>query len=129
LSILIITGQNINGRDYMDIKNINDSIVFSDKTLTKRVLFADKQILSFVLNLKAGQVLPAHRHENSSLVMLVLDGSGEIRINAERQRLEKGTVVLAKGEDDFEIPNVSKDISILVNISPNPSNELYSKEV
>jgi len=113
----------------MDIKNINDSIVFSEKTFTKRILYADRQTLSFVLNLKAGQSLPSHKHENSTLVLNVLDGKGEIRINDEVQQLEKGAFLSAKGEDDFEIPKVAEDMSLLVIISPNPSNEIYSKEL
>lgn len=113
----------------MDIKDVSESTVFSEETITKRVLFADKNILSFVLNLKAGQVLPVHKHENSTLVLVVLSGNGEIRINNETDKLGKGTVVTAKGEDEFEIPKVSEDMSLFVNIAPNPSNAAYSKEV
>ncbi len=112
----------------MELKNIKDSIVFNEETLTKRVLFADRQILSFVLNLKAGQTLPAHKHENSTLVLVVLSGSGKIRINDETGNLAANTFVMAKGEDEFEIPTVTEDMSLLVNIAPNPSNALYSKE-
>lgn len=113
----------------MDIKNINDSVVFSETTFTKRILYADRQVLSFVLNLKAGQTLPSHNHEKSTLVLNVLEGKGEIRINNEVERLEKGVFLSAKGEDEFEIPRVIEDMSLLVTISPNPSNELYAKEL
>ncbi|HYE81907.1 MAG TPA: cupin domain-containing protein [Clostridia bacterium] len=113
----------------MEIKNVNDSIVFNDNTFTKRVLFATDDVLSFVLNMKRGHVLPVHKHENTSLVMIVLSGSGEIQINNEVERLTKGSVVYAKGEDDFSIPSVSEDMTIYVTISPNPTNRLYSKEI
>lgn len=113
----------------MDIKNISDSITFNDQNFTKRILFADKQTLSFALNLKAGQALPTHKHENSTVVINVLSGSGEIKINNEVEKIEKGTVAMAKGEDDFAIPNVTEDMSIFVTISPNPSNVLYAKEI
>lgn len=113
----------------MDIKNVNDSIVFTDKTFTKRVLFAANDVLAFVLNMKRGHVLPVHKHENSSLVMIVLSGSGEIQINDEVEKLTKGSVVYAKGEDDFSIPSVTEDMTLYVTISPNPSNQLYSKEL
>lgn len=113
----------------MEIKNVNDSIVFLDNTFTKRVLFSTKDVLCFVLSMKRGHVLPVHKHENTSLVMIVLGGSGEIQINDEVERLTKGSVVFAKGEDDFSIPSVTEDITIYVTISPNPSNQLYSKEI
>ncbi len=63
-----------------------------------------------------------------SIVFIVLTGSGDIRINKEVQRIEKGSVVMAKGEDDFEIPQVMEDIALFVTISPNPSQEIYSKD-
>lgn len=113
----------------MEIKNISQSIVFHDQTFTKRTLVVNKDILSFVLNLKQGQALPVHKHENSSLVMHVLSGSGEIKINDEVERLTAGSVVSAKGEDDFSIPKVDEDMSVFVVISPNPSNELYSRPI
>ncbi len=120
---------NIEGDDLLDIKDINESIVFHDKTFTKRILTANSHILCFVLNLKPGQALPVHKHENASLVMHVLSGSGEIQINDEVEKLVKGSVVSAKGEDDFSIPTVNEDMSIFIIISPNPSNEAYSKSI
>jgi len=119
----------IEGDDLLDIKDINESIVFHDKTFTKRILVANSHILCFVLNLKSGQALPVHKHENTSLVMHVLSGSGEIQINDEVEKLVKGSVVSAKGEDDFSIPTVNEDMSIFIIISPNPSNEAYSKSI
>lgn len=113
----------------MDLKNIKDSLVFSDNTFTKRILYADNQTLCFVLNLKKGQSLPLHRHESSTLVMYVLKGKGEIKINNETGVLEEGAFVSARGEDDFEIPSVAEDMSALVSISPNPSSSLYSKPI
>ena len=113
----------------MEIKNVNDSIIFNDRTVTKRVLYATKDVLCFILNMKRGHVLPVHRHENTSLVMIVLSGSGQIQINEETEKLTKGSVVYAKGEDEFSIPSVSEDMTIYVTISPNPTNQLYSKEI
>jgi mannose-6-phosphate isomerase-like protein (cupin superfamily) len=117
------------GGNDMEIKNIKDSIVFNDSTFTKRTLFAVDDILCFVLNMKPGQVLPVHTHENSTLVLYVLSGNGEVKINDKTETLEKGTVLYAKGEDEFSIPRVTEDMSLLVNLCPNPSNALYSKSL
>lgn len=119
----------LEGGPNMDIKDIKDSIVLSEETFTKRVLFADDHVLSFVLNFKEGQTLPVHKHEKSTVVFLVLSGSGEVRINNEVKKIEKGSVVMAKGEDDFAIPKVYEDMSLFVTISPNPTNQIYSKEL
>jgi mannose-6-phosphate isomerase-like protein (cupin superfamily) len=111
----------------MDLKNIQDSIVFNDKTLTKRILFATPEVLCFILNLKVGQSLPIHKHENSGLIYHVLSGNCDIKINDEISAISAGAVGFAKGQDDFSIPTVKEDLSLYVTISPNPSNELYSK--
>lgn len=113
----------------MEIKNIKDSIVYSDSTFTKRALFATDDILCFVLNMRPGQVLPMHKHENSSLILHVLSGSGEAKINDETVKLEEGAVLYTKGEDDFSIPTVHSDMSLYVSLSPNPSNAIYSKNL
>lgn len=111
----------------METKDIKSCIVFSDQTITKRILFAMPETLCFVLNLKAGQTLQPHKHENSGLVYHVLAGRAEIKVNDETTSVESGTVGYVKGQDDFAIPNVKEDLSLFVTISPNPSNELYSK--
>jgi quercetin dioxygenase-like cupin family protein len=113
----------------MEAKDIRDSIIFNDSTFTKRTLYATDDVLSFVLNMRPGQVLPIHKHENSTLILHVLSGSGEVRINDEIGKLEAGIVLHAKGEDDFSIPAVMTDMSIFVTLSPNPSNALYSKSL
>ena len=117
------------GGKYMEVKNIKDSIVFNDSTFTKRTLYAVDDILCFVLNMKPGQMLPPHTHENSTLLLHVLSGTGEVKINDEIVTLETGTVLCAKGEDEFSIPKVKEDMSIFVNLCPNPSNALYSKSL
>lgn len=113
----------------MEFKNAGEFMVFNDETVTKRVLYADKNILSFILNVKAGQTIPPHTHEKSTLILLVLQGSGEIRINDEDERIEKDCVIQAGGDDTFAIPVVSEDMSLFVCISPNPSNKIFSQEV
>jgi mannose-6-phosphate isomerase-like protein (cupin superfamily) len=123
------TKENDLGGIYMEVKNIKDSIVFNDSTFTKRTLYATDDILCFILNMKPGQQLPAHTHENSTLILHVLSGSGEVKINDEVVALEIGTVLNAKGEDEFSIPKVTENMSIFVNLCPNPSNALYSKSL
>jgi Mannose-6-phosphate isomerase len=113
----------------VDLKNIQDSMVFNENTLTKRILFATPEVLCFVLNLKVGQTLPVHKHEHSELIYYVLTGSGQVRINDGVSEISFGSVGSAKGQDDFSIPLVKEDLSLYVTVSPNPSNEMYSKSI
>lgn len=113
----------------MEIKNLNDSIAFSQTTLTKRIVFDTPKVLCFVLNLTPGQSIPDHRHENSALTLTVLKGKGQIRVNGKLAALALGTIVYVDGQDEFSIPTVEEDLALLVTLSPNPENRLYSQEI
>lgn len=113
----------------MNFRNTEDSIVFNDNQLTKRIIFDDEEVLGFVLNLKHGQVLPTHQHENSAVTLIVLQGKGEVQVNGEVQRIHKGSAVLAKGKEGFGIPNVEEDLSIFVTVTPKPNNTKFSQEI
>ncbi|MPW26172.1 cupin domain-containing protein [Alkalibaculum sp. M08DMB] len=112
----------------MNLQNINDSVVFNENSFTKKIVYKDDKVLIFVLNFKVDQALPPHKHEESTVSLLVLSGAGEIRINDEVKELVQGMFLTAKGQDDFEIPRVTKDLSVLVTISPIPANDIYAKE-
>ncbi len=111
----------------MNTKTITDFIEFDEKSLTKRIIHSDANILTFVLNFQPGHQLPVHKHETSTLIALVLDGSCDIQINDEVKTIRKGDVVQADGPDDFSIPVVHEPLSLFVNIGPNPTDEIYSK--
>lgn len=111
----------------MAIKYLKDSIIFSEKSFTKRVIYSTEDGLCFVLNFKPGQSLPVHKHENSAIVVTVLAGEGKIKINNDESKLTEGAIILAKGQDEFSIPSVTKDLSVQVTIIPNPTDEMYSK--
>nr|WP_312578505.1 cupin domain-containing protein [Sedimentibacter sp.] len=113
----------------MNFRNVENSIEFSDNQITKRIIFNNEQILSFVLNLKRGQVLPVHKHENSSVVLIVLQGKGELQINDDVQKLQKGSAALANGKDEFGIPSVEENLSLFVSISPRPNDKKFAQEI
>jgi len=85
--------------------------------------------LGFVLNLKHGQTLPAHKHEDSSLTLVVLQGSGEVQVEGEIQKINKGSAVLVKGREELGIPKVDEDLSVFVTLTPKPKNTKFSKEI
>lgn len=113
----------------MKIEKISNKIVFSDKSITKRVLFAEDKVLNFILNLKPGQGLPDHTHENSDLILHILSGEGEATVDKNTDKVSEGDVLYMKGEELFSLRNTGNtDMSCFVIITPNPS-AIYSKEV
>lgn len=113
----------------MNFRNLENSIDFNDNQFTKRIIFDEDDVLSFVLNFRKGQSLPTHKHENSRLVLTVLRGEGEVKINETIQKIQRGSAVLCNGSDEFSIPKVDEDMSVFVTISPKPKNTVFSKEI
>ncbi len=113
----------------MDTKNIKDSIVFNDETITKKIIFDEEKVLAFVLNFKAGQQLPVHKHGTSALVYKVLSGSGEMMVNDSTIKIKEGSIGLVNGEDDFSIPKIEEDMSLYVTLSPRPEDDRYAQGI
>jgi quercetin dioxygenase-like cupin family protein len=113
----------------MDIKNLNDVIVFSQEGLTKNIVFDTPDVLCFVLSLVPGQQIPDHRHEQSDLLLTVLKGKGQARVNGRLVSLALGTILHVEGQEDFAVPVVEEHLSLLATLSPNPENPEYSIEV
>lgn len=113
----------------MDIKNLNDSIVFSQISLTKKIVFNTPQVLCFILSLTPGQTVPEHRHEESALTLTVLKGRGQARVNGKLVAMTLGSILYLDGQDEFGISLAEEDFALLVTVSPNPENSVYSQEV
>lgn len=113
----------------LESKKMSNYVIYDEQNFVKRVLHADDNLLSFFLNFKAGQTLPSHKHEESTLVLSVLSGSGTVRVNGQDSPLNEGVVIKADGQDDFEIPEVTEDLSVFVNIGPNPTDIRYAQDI
>lgn len=109
----------------MEQKLLADFMVFSTEHLTKKIIYQDKDILTFVLNLKPGHKLPRHGHEGGTLTLQIIQGAGMIAINDVKQPMVEGQIFILSGTDLLEVPEVTIDLSLLVNIAPNPTNPIY----
>lgn len=110
----------------MNNQNMKDYILFRDESLTKKIIYDEEKVLAFVLNLKAGQSIPIHKHGTSALIYHVLGGAGELLVNGEVIKLQEGSIGLVAGEDDFSIPKIEEDMSMYVTISPRPEDDRYA---
>jgi quercetin dioxygenase-like cupin family protein len=113
----------------MKIEKLSEKMVYMDNTITKRVLFNENKILNFVLNLRPGQGVPTHNHENSDMIIHVLVGEGDMVVDGNAHKVSDGDVIHCKGIEMFSLTNNGhKDMSCFVILAPNPS-AAYSKEV
>lgn len=109
----------------METKLLSDFTIFNDEHLTKKIIYQDVHLLTFILNLNPGQTLPRHGHDDTTLTLQILAGAGTIAINDEPQPIVKNQLYILAGADILEVPLVSAPLSMLVNITPNPTNPIY----
>lgn len=109
---------------------MSEKMVYSDATFTKRVIFNEEKALNFALNLKTGQEIPPHKHENSDLILYVVTGQGELTVDGKSQEIISGDVVYCEGKEEFSLRNNSNDnLSCFVVLAPRPIPEIYAEEI
>lgn len=104
---------------------LGNYIVFDSEHLTKKIIYSGDQVLVFVLNFIQGQKLPRHGHEGGTLTLLVNEGSGTIAIDEEQSIYKAGDLFILEGDETLELPSITSKTTLLVTISPNPSNPIY----
>ncbi|WP_432666165.1 cupin domain-containing protein [Wukongibacter baidiensis] len=106
----------------MKKERISDRMVYIDSTFTKRLLFSEEKILNFVLNLKPGQEVPPHQHEDSDLILYVVTGGGELTVDGQSEDVTVGDVIYCKGDEVFSLINNTKEnLSCFVVLAPRPT--------
>lgn len=114
----------------MKIEKIAERIIYSDATFTKRVLFSEEKVLNFVLNMKPGQVIPPHQHEDSDLILHVLTGGVELTVDGKVQNITAGDVIYCEGKETFSLKNnTNENMSCFVVLAPRPSLKIYADEI
>ena len=114
----------------MKLEKVSDKMVYMDNTFTKRTLFNEEKVLAFILNLKAGQEIPPHKHEDSDLILHVITGKGELNVDDKITNITVGDVVYCEGKETFSLKNNSnEDTSCFVVLAPRPQVKEYSKEI
>lgn len=109
---------------------VADISVLSVERFTKRVCFDDPQVLVFVLTFSAGQELPPHKHRNSSVVLYICEGSGEMVIDGTVSSIQQGETLLVGGDEELAVRNTGEaPLVLLVSLSPNPTNRAFSREL
>lgn len=113
----------------MKLEKITDKIVYNESTISKRMLFNTGKVLNFMLNLKPGQGVPPHNHENSDMIIYVVSGDeAEVVTDGNTTMVTQGDVFHCEGKEMFSMTNTGKEnLSCFVVLTPNPS-QIYSKE-
>jgi quercetin dioxygenase-like cupin family protein len=83
----------------------------------------------FCIKPDAGADHPRTPARKFPVTAAVLKGECDIAVNQDRYSLSEGSVFMIEGQDDFAIPEVKKNLSLYVTLSPNPENAVYAKGI
>lgn len=94
----------------MEIKNISEAQKFDESRMKKETLFRAANSTAFVLNLMPGQELPAHKHPNAHVYLLVLEGEGECSVNGTTETLSWRDVLHCVGDEEISVKNTGREL-------------------
>ncbi|MEW6697363.1 MAG: cupin domain-containing protein [Bacillota bacterium] len=114
----------------MEIANLEEKIVFVEQPFAKRVIYQDDNIVTFVLNFKPGQALPSHTHYDSTVIILVQTGAGELTADDRTVTIQPGSIISLKGNEKLSVKNTSQEnLTLYVNMAPRPADNRYNADI
>lgn len=113
----------------MEKYSIEDFILEPEKKVAKRVIYSDENTLAFILNISPGNSLPEHTHFESTLLVEVLKGSGNINVDGEPIKVKEHDLMKLDGQEVMSVDNTGdKTLVLYVTISPLPPEDRYAKD-
>lgn len=97
----------------------NDYFHDPDGKIAKRMLYKSDNVIAFILNIAKGEMLPAHTHVESTLLLQVLDGKADVATDGKKTPLHMGELIQVDGQESMQVYNTGDGIlRLLVSISP-----------
>ena len=92
------------------------------------MIFKGDNVIAFMLNIAKGKTLPGHTHQETTLLLQVLDGSATVIWDGVETDLEVGQLMEIDGEEHMQVLNTGEDVlRLFVTISPMGS-ESFAKD-
>ena len=106
----------------MQIKTIDDAVVFRDDKMAKVNLFETGRFFCDLYCLRPGQAQKMHSHADNDKVYFVLEGEARVSVGDDSGPLHQGEGVLAPAGVPHGIANQSEEnLVCLVFMAPHPS--------
>jgi quercetin dioxygenase-like cupin family protein len=87
--------------------------------IAKRMIFKSDNVITFVLNIAKGEILPSHTHLDSTLFLQVMDGEANVITDGNETLLQAGELIQVDGQESLQVINTGEDIlRLYVTISP-----------
>lgn len=105
-------------------------MVYPENKISKRMIYKDDLVAGFVLNIAKGAVLPDHTHFDCTVLIQVLKGSADAKVDKEPLFIEAGDLIQVEGREKISVTNTgSETLSLYVTLSPNPPSEEYTTDL
>ena len=90
-----------------------------DGKIAKRMLYKSDNVIAFMLNIAKDEVLPAHTHLESTLLLQVMDGSAKVITDDNETALQVGELMEVDGQESLQVINTGEGVlRLFVTISP-----------
>lgn len=90
-----------------------------ESKIAKRMLYKSDNVIAFILNIATGEMLPAHTHVESTLLLQILDGEANVVTDGKETPLRTGELIQVDGQESMQVYNTGDVIlRLLVSISP-----------
>ena len=97
----------------------NDYFHVPQGKIAKRMLFKSDNVIAFVLNIAKGEILPGHKHMESTLLLQVLEGDAKVVTDGNETLLQVGELMEVDGQESLQVINIGGDVlRLFVTISP-----------
>ena len=89
----------------MKVTRLEEAPGYDAERLVAAPMIAGAQCSSRIIRLSAGQELPGHRHGSSEVMLMTLEGHGELVTETGRHRIGTGDVALYRGDEELRVVN------------------------
>lgn len=109
---------------------LKEYMVEPGNMIAKRMIYKDTKVAGFVLNIAKGSSLPDHTHFDSTVLIQVLKGTSDAKVDGQVIPMETGSLLQLEGNEKFSVNNSGDEtLSLYVTLSPNPPPEQYTEDV
>lgn len=97
----------------------NDYFHDPQAKIAKRMIFKSDNVIAFILNIAKGEILPAHTHLESTLLLQVMAGKANVFTDGKETPLQPGELMQIDGQESMQVVNVGEEVlRLYVTISP-----------
>jgi quercetin dioxygenase-like cupin family protein len=89
----------------MKVTRLEEAPGYDADRLVAAPLMAGAQCSSRIIRLSPGQELPGHRHGSSEVMLMTLEGEGELVTETGAHRISAGDVALYRGDEELRVVN------------------------